>query len=149
MPPTIMGPRSWCTCASAPRFRVGTPGLYSVELAEAPPLMADTAGRCRTNYFFGGDAGEPFATGQVWQVPEQAWQFLRRAGSLYYRVVAVDQRSGTPVPSVADGRLDSLPSIELWPCRAAGPPAWSRPVPRPAPAARPARLWRPVIHSRA
>lgn len=137
MLPTIIGPPSWCTCASPPRFRVGTAGLYSVEVAEAPPLMAGTAGRCRSNYFFGGDTDGAFATGQVWQLPAQAWRHLSRAGSLYYRVVAVDQRSGTPVPSVADGQLDALPSIHVRRCVIQGPPTWS-----------PIRLRRPSISPR-
>lgn len=92
--------------------------LYAVELAGSRPLMASLEGRTRYNYFYGGEPDNAFTTGPNWCVATLAWEQLRAAPFLYYRVVAVDLASGTSRPSVADDQLHLLPSIRVewtWP----------------------------------
>lgn len=131
MPPSVIGPRRWPACGPAPEFRIraggaGKPVLYMVELAAERELVADVAGRCVDNYFYGGDAAGVFAAQPAWRIPAETWERLRHRGALYYRIVTFD-RSGCPLgASVPDDDLTLLPVLVL--------------VPGPAPAAPGARL---------
>jgi hypothetical protein len=112
--PTIIGPPTCRAADPPPGFRIDTAGLlYMVELAATGSLMATVPGRTRDNYFFGGDSDNAFATGPFWCVPPPVWARLRRTRILYYRVVAIDQSSGTSCLSVADDNLQTLPSITV------------------------------------
>lgn len=113
--PTILGPGVWPADGPPPRFDVDAAGrpLFMVELAAATGLMVDVAERTPENYFYGGDADGGFASGCGWSVPQYAWTRLRRALVLYYRVVAVDQATGTSALSVDDQEIVSLPALRV------------------------------------
>ena len=117
MRPTIIGPPACAAGGPPPQFHVDTAGLllFMVELAGSPDLMVDLTGRTQDNYFFGGETDNVFATGTCWRVPVAVWHLLRRSEFVYYRVIAVDQVSGTSRPSVEDDHLDQLPAIRVAP----------------------------------
>lgn len=113
--PTIMGPCVWPADGPPPRFDVDAAGLplFMVELATAAGLMTCVAERTSDNYYYGGDADGGFATGCGWSVPRAVWAHLSRARLLYYRLVAVDQATGTSALSVEDQDLATLPALRL------------------------------------
>jgi hypothetical protein len=121
--PTIIGPATCPAGGPPPQFRVDTAELllYLVELAGSRELMAGLAGRTPDNYFFGGEAGNVFATGTWWRVPGSVWRRLCRSEIMYYRVVAVDPLRGTSNPSVEDDSLEHLPAVRIAPPTATVP----------------------------
>ena len=111
--PTISGPATWPANGPPPRFTVDAVGLplYMVELAASRHLMRSIVDRTPRNYFYGGDADNVFATGPCWSMPGEVWERLGRLPVLYYRVVVLDQASGSSELSVDDQHLTMLPAM--------------------------------------
>jgi hypothetical protein len=121
--PRITGPRTWPATGGPPEFVVETSGLpfWMVEMAAARSLMESLDDRSADNYYFGGDVEGVFGAGDRWTVPQPAWERLRSARRLYYRLVAFDQGGcGGWAISVDDQHLTDLPHVVVVPTREPG-----------------------------
>jgi len=124
--PAIDAPQQYERNSAEPvSFRV-TPGrrqLFAVEVATAPALFTDAGGDRRTasNFFaswrlellYGSDAPDGETT---YVLPPGAWQKLRAADQLYYRVLALANQSqsfANVVSSLPGEKVESAPSIQL------------------------------------
>jgi hypothetical protein len=87
--PTVSGPAVWSRGPTPPAFSVDAGGRYYVlEVASDPSLFditANGANRTATN-FYGSWSDQPRATGTTYTLPQAAWEKVRVADRLYYRV---------------------------------------------------------------
>jgi hypothetical protein len=118
--PDIAGPLAHDVTTGPPSFEVrpGDNPFYVVEVATRAELFdtASNGGRRDETNFFASDAdGGWFLSGPVYQLPDAAWQRLRGAAALSYRIFtsASDQGWVDWDVSTPDGAYFNAPSVRL------------------------------------
>lgn len=116
--PTISGPPRWSRGGPAPSFTIDTAGrpLFAVELVSRPELFtADGADGRTPETAYGSWEDMLSQAASTFDLPAQAWQRLRGADRLYYRVhTGWDQDwTGGSLVSTPGDESASAPSTEL------------------------------------
>jgi hypothetical protein len=118
--PTVAGPSTLDrTMDDAPVFNVNTAGApyYIFEITSDSSLFANRDGR-DSNNFYGSydDSGVPSRlTTATFTLPEAAWQTLKAADNLYYRIGTTTSLTGWDnyTNSTTDDQADNAPSISI------------------------------------
>ncbi len=120
--PSVSGPASWARGGGAPVFDVnpGSNPYYIFEITSRPELLDIAAhGTERTDSnFYGswGDGSVPSRlTNRQFQLPEAAWQRLRAAEALYFRIGTTSSSTGWDnyTVSTADSQAASAPVMRI------------------------------------
>ena len=115
--PTIVGPAQYSRSGASPEFQINVQPhfYYAVEVATQPALFASVAAAQRSDatYFATWNRAPSFFAEPTYRLPDDVWQKVKQASTLFYRVWANDAggRWQNPLPSVATGAL--MPSVQL------------------------------------
>jgi metacaspase-1 len=117
--PTISGPSTARDSDDAPWFDIGTASApyFFVEVATDAMLFDGAAHDAdRTDEtFYGSWSAEELQTGTSYRLPDEVWERLKAAASLYYRVGTTTSESGWDnlIYSTEDAMADQAPFIEI------------------------------------
>jgi hypothetical protein len=116
--PSVSAPPVHSRGGPPPEFRVtlGEMPYYAVEVAVRPELLDARGSSPAPEEFYATWQDHPeLLSGAVFRLPVAAWERLRTAPRLYYRLWTNSEprRWTQPVPTTADDRLDQAPSIVL------------------------------------
>jgi hypothetical protein len=133
--PTVTGPASLSRDTdSAPSFNANTAGApyYIFEMTTDTSLFSNLDARSATNFYGSyNDSSVPNRlTGATFTLPDSAWQSLKSADKLYYRIGTTTSQSGWDnyVASTPDDQAATAPSISITSTKGAPQPQPDAPV---------------------
>jgi hypothetical protein len=112
----IEGPARVARTAPAPAFIVNPGGrYYAVEVAAAPALFDGAHDGERTDYnFYGSWRETALMRGSIYSLPSAAWDRLRSAKQLYYRIASSSSANSWTDYQVSNQPTDTaIPAIQI------------------------------------